>query len=443
VNATRRLLAVSPALVFAAATAWADGSAGAETMDWAGAIREAMAHNPSLIVARDAVEAAKYGVTVASADFWPNLSTSASLNRSGNQALDDWSPVGPERDSTSYSFGGSASWSLFSGWSTVAARRRAKASLVQRQAGYRAASQSLRWSLRQSFNRLLYAQRNLELLAAIRDRFDRHARFQEIQFKSGRDPRWTFLKAQADAASVGWQITSAGFDRENARRQFARLLGRDAEGATALVASGDLVSATPLAELGPAYAEMERRHPEMQNQLAAVDASAASLTSSESTRWPSLSARAGYSWSDGKEWPPDSSGWWTGLSLSYPLFAGGGQEAAIRAARRSYEGSLATLGDTRTSLRASLFQAWQAYSVGFARMPVLRLDAAASTERYKTVEALYQAGRAGYLDFEQAEGTITQAEQSLLSGRLIVAQAEADWVKALGLTLEDEGGGAR
>ncbi|MEK7475366.1 MAG: TolC family protein [Candidatus Coatesbacteria bacterium] len=414
---------------------------GAETMDWPGAVREAVAGNPTLVAARDAVEAAKSGVTSASADFWPSVSASASLNRSGNQALDDWHPVGPERDSTSYSFGGSASWSLFSGWSTVAARRRAQATLVQRQAGYRSASQSLRASLRQSFNRLLYVQRNLDLLASIRDRLNRQARFQEIQFKSGRDPRWTFLKSQADAASITWQITQAQFDRENTRRQVARLLGRGIEGATALVASGELASATPLLDLSPAYTEMERRHPDFLSQQAAVTANEASLTSSRSTRWPSLSARGGYSWSDGGTWPPDSSGWSTGLSLSYPLFAGGGQEASIRAARWSYEGSLATLADTRTALRAALFQAWEVFRVGFDRLPVLRLDAEASAERYKTVEALYQSGRAGYLDFEQAQGALTQAEQSLLSGRLSVAQAEADWVKALGLTLEDEGGG--
>jgi outer membrane protein TolC len=436
-----RLLAV--ALVALPCPAPALASEGVEIVDWAGAVREAVAKNPTLVAARAAVEAARSGVTVASADFWPALSASASLNRSGNQVLDDWHPVGVERDSTSYQFGGSASWSLFSGWSTVAARHRAQASLVQRQAGYRQSSQSLRAGLRQAFNRLLYAQRNLELLATIRDRLSRQARFQEIQFKSGREPRWTFLKAQADAASITWQITQARFDLENTRRQFARLLGRGVEGATALVASGELASATPLLDLAPAYAEMERRHPDLLSQQAAVDASAASLTSSQATRWPSLTARGGYSWSDGGAWPPDSSGWSTGLSLSYPLFAGGGQEAAIRAARWSYEGSLATLTDTRTALRASLFQAWEVFRVGFDRMPVLRLDAEASTERYKTVEALYQSGRAGYLDFEQAQGTLTQSEQSLLSGRLIVAQAEADWVKALGMTLEDEGGGAQ
>lgn len=437
-----RILCLSLVPVLAASSAAA--LPGAETMDWAGAVREARAKNPTLTAARAQVEAAKSGVTVATADFLPDISASGSINRSGNQELDrSWGPVGPTDYGTSYSFGGSASWSLFSGWSTVAARRRAQASLVQRQAGYRQASQSLRSSLRQSFNRLLYGQRNLELLAAIRDRFERQARFQEIQFKSGREPRWTFLKAQADAASIRWQITQAQFDLENTRRQFARLLGRDAEGATALMASGELASATPPAELGPLYAEMERRHPDLISAQAAVDASAASLASSQSTRWPSLGAHAGYSWSDGNAWPPDSAGWSAGLSLSYPLFAGGGQEAAIRAARSSYEGSRATLADTRTALRASLFQAWQAFRVGFARMPVLRLDAAASTERYRTVEALYQAGSAGYLDFEQAEGTITQAEQSLLSGQLIVAQVEADWMKALGMTLEDEGGGSR
>src|SRR5689334_8124959 len=110
----------------------AGGAASAATdgaLTWAAAVAEARAHNPALAASREAVESASSGVTIATAGFLPDLSADGSLGRAGSQAIVAWRPAGATALATDDRFGGSASWSLFAGGGTWAARRQAVAAL--------------------------------------------------------------------------------------------------------------------------------------------------------------------------------------------------------------------------------------------------------------------------------------------------------------------------
>jgi outer membrane protein TolC len=285
---------------------------------------------------------------------------------------------------------------------------------------------------------LVYDQRNVDLLGTIKERLNRDSRYLEIQFRSGREPRWTFLKAQADEAGIAWQLAQARLDIATQQQALCALLGRDASGSTVVIAGGDLESPAPPAEVVSLYPVLERDHPDLLSAAAAVEGDAAALSRSRATWMPSVRASAGYAWSDGSVWPPDRSGWNAGLTATLPLFSGGGDVAAINQARHAWIGSRDTLDDTRAAARSDLFAAWASFVSGHEHQPVFQLDADAATERFRTVQGLYEAGQASYLDFEQAEGSLTQAQQRLLSGRLDLAQAVTQFAQALGRTLEDE-----
>jgi len=415
------------------------GMARGGPLTWPQAAREARDHNPALASAREAVDAAASGVTIATAGFLPSLSANGDLSRTGSRALDrSGAAVGPEADASSYEFGGSASWNLFEGGATWSARRQAVAAFARARASYRQASRQLRATLRSAFDRLLFDQRNLELLLSIKARLNKDTRYLEIQFRSGREPRWTFLKAQADEAGVDWQMTQAALDIAAQQQTLGTLLGRDADGATALVAEGDLSAPAAPADVRGQYASLETRNPDILLEAAAVDSDEAALSRARATWFPTVRASADYDRADGAAWPPTRAGWSAGLSVSLPLFSGGGDLAAITQARHTWIASRHALDDARATARSSLFAAWASYVSQTGHQPVLQLTADAAAERFRTVQGLYEAGQAGYLDFEQAESTLTQAQQSLLSGRLNLAQANESFVQALGSTLEDE-----
>lgn len=415
------------------------GIARGESLTWPQAAREALAHHPGLASAREAVDAADSGVTVATAGFLPALAANANLNRSGNQPLNrSGSAQGPETDASAYELGGSASWSLFEGGATWAARRQAVAARARARAAYRQASRQLRAALRNAFDRLLFDQRNIDLLGSIKERLNKDTRYLEIQFRSGREPRWTFLKAQADEAGIDWQMTQARLDIAGQQQAIGTLLGRDADGATAMVAEGELTAPAAPADVRGLYASLDERDPDVLLQAAVVDSDEAALTRARATWFPTMRASADYDWSDGSAWPPVRAGWTAGLAVSLPLFSGGGDLAGINQARHTWIASRHALDDARATARSDLFTAWASYVSQGGHQPVLQLTADAATERFRTVQGLYEAGQAAYLDFEQAESTLTQAQQSLLSGRLNLAQANESFVQALGLTLEDE-----
>ncbi len=417
------------------------GRAVGDSLTWPDAMREAHDRNPALLAARADTESAARGVTVATAGFWPSLAAQAGLDRSGSSRLDDaWHPVGRSALATQSSFGGLASWTVFAGGETRAARTRALAALAGRRAAERTASQSLRAQLRKAFDRLLFAQRNLDLLASIKDRLHRDTRYLEIQFTAGREARWTFLKAQATEAAVDWQVGQARTDLEGTRDELARLLGRDPDGATPLTASGELDRPAPPAAVRPLYAIMEQRHPGLAAQAAAVAGNEAALTAAQASRWPQVGLHAGQTWSDGGSWPPEAVSRHAGVSVSLPLFSGGADEAGIARARRDLEAAERTGENVRATLRSALFSAWAAARSAWEHLPALALDLESSVERFKTVQALYESGKAAYLDFEQAEAALTSAQQRQLSGRLELATASAEFDRALGLTLDDAAG---
>jgi len=139
-------------------------------------------------------------------------------------------------------------------------------------------------------------------------------------------------------------------------------------------------------------------------------------------------------------WPPNQSLWTVGLTASYNLFAGGGQEAAISQAEQAWKSQQDTLRDEKASLRTALQQAWTSYRSAFDRMPVQDLAMQVGQQRFETVNRLFEAGQAQYLDFEQAETNLIQSQESQLSAVLSAAQASVAYQKALGLGFEDEGG---
>ena len=416
------------------------GWAHSEQLTWDATVREALASNPALAAAREDVAAAKAGVWIAASDFLPGVSADGGLNRGGSRPLDrDWQPAGPESESTSYSLGGSASLNIFKGGASWASYKRARAVLTRSRESYRQTSQGLRWSLRQSWNRLVYDMRNIELLTSIKERLNRDTRYLEIQFKSGHEPRWTFLKAMGDEASIAWQLAQAKLALISDRRDIARFLGRDPDSATALEASGELSTAASPDDASGLYALMERTHPAFLIEEAAIQSAEAGVTQAMSVWWPSIGTRASYDWSDAGAWPPSRSSWSAGVTVSLPLFSGGGDWFAVSQARHSLFSEQKNRDDLRASLRDQLFGAWASFRSTYDRMPVLKLGSEMADERFKTVQALYESGRAAYLDFDQADSALTQAQQQLLSGKLALSQSKTDYDKALGLTLEDEG----
>lgn len=424
------LAALSPAL----------GLAGAP-ITWEQARQQALQANPSLLSARQAVTAADQGLAAADAAFLPSLNAVAGINRDQTSALTGLPALGLASGQSStgagYSGGLQANWALFNGFGTIYARAHGQQLLAQAQAAYAAASAALLLGLRQAFNQLLYDQQNTALLQAIADRYHQDTRYQELEFQSGQTARWTFLKSQSDEAQVKWDLEQNGLSTQADQAALAGLLGQDPAQAGSLSVDGDLTTDAPPADDLADWARLQRINPALRSQQAVVDADDAGLGQADASLYPTLSAGGSYTYSGGDSWGPQEAVLAGSLNLSFNLFNGGANLASIRQARAVLEGSRRDLDNLRLQLRAALRKAWAGYLGDYDRLPSEHLATLAGEERFKTVGALYAAGRAAYLDYEQAESIYTSSQQQELSARLGAAQAEAQYLNQLGLGLED------
>ena len=412
-------------------------AAAAGALTWDQAARSALQHSPALAGAKQAVAAAEQGVALADADLMPSVDAVAGVNRSQSTALNSLSgPAGAASLSSGYSGGLQASWSLFSGFGGLYGRARARQQLAGAKAQYAASSANLLLGLRQAFNQLLYDQKNSALLQAIADRYHQDTRYQQLEFQSGQTARWTFLKSQSDEAQVKWDLEQSKLNAQADRANLAALLGQDPAQASELAVAGELAAVAPPADDSADWAKVQSG-PAVQQQQAALAADDAALGVSDASLYPSLNASGFYTYSGGDSWGPDKRVLGGSLNLDFNLFGGGANLAAIRQARATLEADRRALENLLLTQRSGLRKAWASYLTAYDSVPVAQLASAAGEERFKTVGALYSAGRAAYLDYEQAESIYTQSQQSELSARLSAAQAQAQYQNTLGLGLED------
>jgi outer membrane protein TolC len=436
---TLSALLLAPALAWAAADPTAPSAvplSPSAALAWSQAVGMALQHSPSLASSKQAVEAAAQGVALADADLMPSVNAVAGLNRSQSSALKGATWTAGTSLSSGYSGGLQANWTLFNGFSSLYGHARARQALAGAKAAYASASAALLLGLRQAFNQLLYDQKNAALLLAIADRYHQDTLYQQLEFQSGQTARWTFLKSQSDEAQVKWDLEQNSLATQSDRASLAALLGQDPAQATGLSVDGELSAAAPPADDGADWAKVQAA-PVVLQQQAAVAADDAALGVSDASLYPSLSAAGFYTYSGGDSWGPDERVLGGSLNLNFNLFGGGANLAAIRQARATLEGDRQGLQNLLLTQRSGLRKAWAAYLGAYDKVPMAQLATAAGEERFKTVGALYSAGRAAYLDYEQAESIYTQAQQSELSARLSAVQAQAQYQETLGQGLED------
>ncbi|HTB35235.1 MAG TPA: TolC family protein, partial [bacterium] len=385
------------ALCLAPALAWADAdpaapssaaplspAAAAGALTWSLAVQTALQHSPTLAAAKQGVDAADQAVALADADLMPTVNAVAGINRSQSTALGGATSTAGSGVSSSYSGGLQANWTLFNGFSSLYGHAKARQQLAGAKAAYASASATLLLNLRQAFNQLLYDQKNAALLQAIADRYHQDTLYQQLEFQSGQTARWTFLKSQSDEAQVKWDLEQNDLSTQADRANLAALLGRDPAQAADLAVIGELAAGAPPADDGADWAKVQAG-PAVLQQQAAVAADDAALGVSDASLYPSLSAAGFYTYSGGDTWGPDERLLGGSLNLSFNLFGGGANLAAIRLARATLEGDRQNLQNLLLNQRSGLRKAWATYFGAFDRVPMAQLATTAGEERFKTV----------------------------------------------------------
>lgn len=409
-------------------TSSAPALAAPEALEWNQVRELALKQNLGLRGAGLRLDAAHSAVKENIGNFLPDVDLSGRRSRTETKV-----GTNPEVVSKNRVYSATASLNVFAGFAHVAGYRRARAAAEETSANRDLTSSELRYALRRAFFGLSVQQDRIRILEKILQRKEQNQKLVAIKYDSGAEARWNVQKASADAERAAFNVNAARADLGVARENLARLLQLDTlPGSAVATTKAEAAAPSALDEVATV-----NNHPQVRASRAGAERLGFDRTVARSTFFPNVNL--GYTRSrdenltgaklktDGNTFQVAAS-WniFNGLSDFHRVQqANLAHEAAELESEQQARGTLSTLRTSAESLR-----------VATGRLPSARSLRTAAEERLKTVSAQYRSGLKNYLDWEQAETQLVEAELASVSAELDALNALADLDRSLGKTLE-------
>lgn len=164
-------------------------------------------------------------------------------------------------------------------------------------------------------------------------------------------------------------------------------------------------------------------HPSLLAAKANQQAALANLEATRAKGLPSLSfdANAGITRTVGVA---DSSNYSAGITVSIPIFAGFGDQAAIRQAQARVDVEQATVDQLRQQVELEVWQAYQNLKTTSATLDTSAAQLKSARQATEVASARYKAGLASILD-------VLSAQSTLATARAQQVQAQLNWFAGL------------
>ena len=391
-----------------------------EPLTWEESVRQAVAVNPDLRVARDNLRAAEMDARGAGSGFLPKLTGSVSK-------YDSTSPTSTITTTPDYSAALTASQNLFAGSRDQATVVQARANRVVAEANLRSARARLSFDLKSAFATLRSADDTLVLSADILRRREQNLRLVELLYESGRENKGSLYLTQATLSQARFESLQAEQALRVAQAQFARALGRDDPQAIRLL--GNVPITTPPTEVD--FLLVAQGTPDLQRATAQVTAAKAGVSIATSTFWPSLDL-SGTASRQGNDWFPGDQRNSVTLSLTVPIFSGGKDYYGARSAGARESAAEATREGLVRVLRAQLEQSHAGYVQAAVKLSVDEDFLKAATARSEIARSKYSNGLMSFEDWDLIENDLINRQKAVLQSRRDRVTAEAAWEQALG-----------
>jgi outer membrane protein len=403
-------------------------SAEAAPLKWSDVRALALDKNPALKGANQRTNGSKAELKGAYGNFLPDVGVNGSrwrrveeFNRA--QVVDHRLGGGVE-----------AKLNLFAGGATVAEVGRARANFESVRADRDLTSADIRLRLRQSFFEVAFQQDRICLYERIVKRLQQNERIIQLKYDTGAEARWNVQKTSADVKRAEQNLLSARNGLRIARDQLAALLYLDSLPA-------DLVETSRVEDvqltLG-APEEISPHHPQVRKSQAQAEVANRAVTTARSALLPSLEL----TYNDFRERNREGAEvrrreYRFGLNATWNVFNGFTDFYRVQQANLNYEAAdLQRLDDSRRVLTEIRTGATN-FETAKAALPVARAQREAAEERVKTVRTQYRTGLKTYIDWEQSESQLIEAEEAEVTAIRTALFALADAEKAAGRTLEE------
>jgi outer membrane protein len=413
----------------------------ARVLALAEALATARKSQPQIKQAKASIDAAQARADQAQGPLWPQISASASYQRStSNYAAKpggaapgsiNQSSVSSFNTSDYFSAGLNANQLIYDFGQATGRWKSAKANAQVQVDSARTTLLAVDLGVRRAF---FNARAAKALLAVARETLQNQERhLAQIQgfVTVGTRPEIDLLQSRTDRANAQVQLINAENGYDSARAQLNQAMG--VSGPTDYDVADESIPAIENEDkaLAILLEEAIRARPELVALASQMRAQELSLGATKGAYYPTLSASTGLT-EAGKQLDAMAWNWNGGLSLSWSIFQGGLTRAQVSEAHANLAGLEAQIEGYQQQVQLDVDQARLAVRAAKAAIVAAGEAAANARERLKLAEGRYAAGVGNSIELGDSQLALTSAEAQKVQADYNLASARATLLKALG-----------
>ncbi len=420
--------------LIAAALLAGAGAPADSTLDLSGWVAVALGSSPAMDISEADMMSAEAGLRSSRSFLWPSLHLSSSA---GHSWYDTPATTGgwEATDASSYSLSLSLSQELLASggasWLGMSASEHAVAA-----AGHEMEQTELELILDvvEAYYGVIESERLLAAAGAALERSASQAERTASLYGMGAATNLEMIQAEVQVSNDSLSFLQREQSLSSAYAELRRVAG----------VTGSSMRVDTAAVLGPVERETAlgyRVDLDSSNDILAarerVREAELALEAQRRSYWPSLSASAGWSWTDDEpdlEQLDHHDRLSVSVSLSYPVFDGFMRESGITAQRASLLRRQATLESLENTLRTSVRNARETLLISISALEVAQLAEEQAREQLRLSEMSYELGSISLLDLLSAQSTLASSQASVVSARMDCLIAEARLLVLLGRT---------
>lgn len=399
-----------------------------ERLSLKSALRRALTQHPDLVQALANIEADEFGVTISTSSYYPKFDFSASAGQSGSEGQPGGTNVVRTGLQRSYGLGIRLSQQLLDFGRTRLRVKIQELELASTRLAYIQLRQAVINDVVQAyFNLLRQAQaievglenvRNAELLLEQAQGF----------LEAGTRAKIEVIRAEADLATARYDLVRAQGAYGRALAALASALGEDElprelpEPVALPIPDWDVDQVRALARRG---------RPELLIAGLRVAQAEARVGAARAEYYPTISANAGYNWSD-TIFPPVNTSYNVGISLSVPILNEPELSATVNQA-------IANLKAATASLESSELQVVQGATEALYTLREAQGSAESAGEGLRAAEETFRLASERYRVGVGTSLEVSQAQKDLVQARSVELQARYDVQTAIGNLLQMTG----
>ena len=358
---------------------------------------------------RALLRAADEDVAIAVAALRPIISWTAEITRS----FSDTRSIG-RGYSTPGNLGLTANWLLYDGGESRLRAVAARETVLATRETLRSIEQTILFRAVSAYMGVVSALETVDLRENNVRVLSEELRAAQDRFEVGEVTRTDVAQAESRLAEARSNLAQAQGSLTNAQEEYLAAVGSRA---------GSLVSPPPLPE-APGTIEMAksvalRSHPDIIAVQRQVTVSELSVQITAATRKPTISMTGAFRWEDDFDTTSFSNTASVGLSLSQPIYSGGGLFASVRRAMANRDAQRSNLLETQENTA-------QAAAVAFVRLDTARASLVAIEQRIQAAQVAFDGVREEATLGARTTLDVLDAEQELLDAQAARISAETE-----------------